>query len=87
MHMQTPPVTAHPAEPITVKSLRFGIDRARITAARRGFDRSGVSVSDWARERGFDIKLVHAILSGRRTCLRGQSHRIAVALGIKDGEA
>ena len=48
---------------------------------------NGVNVSAWARERGFDVNLVHQVLAGRRACLRGSSHAIAVALGIKGGEA
>lgn len=47
----------------------------------------GVNVSAWARDRGFDVNLVHQVLAGRRTCIRGTSHAIAVALGIKGGEA
>lgn len=43
----------------------------------------GLSVVDWANERGFAVALVYAVLSGRRKCLRGESHRIAVALGLK----
>lgn len=53
--------------------------------ARGKFHRSGKSVVDWARENGFCINLVYEVLNGKRKCLRGQSHRIAVRLGIKDG--
>lgn len=48
---------------------------------------NGVNVSAWARDRGFDVHLVHHVLAGRRSCMRGTSHAIAVALGIKGGEA
>lgn len=48
---------------------------------------NGVNVSAWARDRGFDVNLVHHVLAGRRACMRGTSHAIAVALGIKGGEA
>lgn len=57
--------------------------RARAAAAREQFVASGTNVSEWARERGFSLKLVHSILRGDRSCRRGESHRIAVALGIK----
>lgn len=56
---------------------------ARALSARGQFIASGTNVSEWARERGFSLTLVHQVLSGRRRCIRGESHRIAVALGIK----
>lgn len=59
---------------------------AALKAARDRFHRSGKSVVAWARENGFTVNLVYEVLNGRRKCLRGQSHRIAVKLGIKNGE-
>lgn len=49
------------------------------------FLNSGISVSEWARVRGFSVGLVYQILDGKRRCERGQSHRIAVELGLKKG--
>jgi len=46
--------------------------------------RNGITVADWARERGFGPQLVYAVLTGRRQCVRGQSHDIAIALGLKE---
>ncbi len=46
---------------------------------------SGVSVAEWARENKFSSGLVYQVLEGRRKCVRGQSYRIAIALGLKDG--
>lgn len=46
---------------------------------------SGISVSEWARQNGFSASLVYQILEGNRRCIRGQSHQIAVALGLKQG--
>lgn len=57
--------------------LRAAIVRSRLYA-------NGVNVSEWARHHGFQPKHVHAVLSGARACRRGESHRIAVALGLKD---
>ena len=57
--------------------------RQRANAVREQFIASGTNVSEWARERGFGVRLVHQILGGERSCRRGESHRIAVALGIK----
>ncbi len=43
----------------------------------------GVTIKEWAEDRGFSPALVYSVLSGQRKCLRGQSHRIAKALGLK----
>lgn len=56
---------------------------ARCAAARSQFQASGTNISEWARAHGFEPRLVHMILGGNRRCLRGESHRIAVALGLK----
>lgn len=53
--------------------------------AREAFHRSGKSVVSWAKAEGFCPQLVYLVLSGQRKGLRGQSHKIAVRLGIKDG--
>jgi gp16 family phage-associated protein len=50
---------------------------------RAEFRAVGVSVADWAREHGFSVELTRMVLAGQRKCLRGQSHKIAVALGMK----
>lgn len=63
----------------------FGFIRAP-ALVRQTIEGSGVSISEWARENGFAAGLVYAVLNGRRKCLRGQSYRIAVALGLKRGE-
>jgi gp16 family phage-associated protein len=55
-------------------------------ARDRTFTRTGVSQAEWAREHDVNKTLVSQILSGQRKCLRGQSHRIAVLLGIKAGD-
>jgi len=47
------------------------------------FRDQGVSVRAWAKERGFNPGLVYSVLRGERKCLRGQSHAVAVALGLK----
>jgi gp16 family phage-associated protein len=54
--------------------------------ARAIFEASGWSVAEWARLQGFSTGLVYQVLEGRRKCMRGQSHKIAVALGLKPGE-
>lgn len=54
---------------------------------RREFALRGLSIAEWARLRGFSTALVYQVLSGERPAVRGQSHRIAVALGLKEGVA
>ncbi len=45
--------------------------------------RAGGSIRTWANSRGFNPRLVYAILRGERKCLRGESHKIAKELGMK----
>lgn len=52
---------------------------------RAEFDRIGVSIAAWARKNGFQRGLVYEVLASRRRCKRGNSHKIAVLLGLKDG--
>lgn len=52
---------------------------------RHEFEQRGISISEWARTRGFSTALVYQVMSGKRKALRGQSHQIAVALGMKQG--
>ncbi len=47
------------------------------------FRENGISVVDWAIENRFSPALVYAVMNGKRKCLRGESHQIAVALGMK----
>lgn len=49
-------------------------------------ENSGISIAEWARKNRFSCGLVYQVLEGKRRCLRGQSHRIAVALGLKAGQ-
>jgi len=53
--------------------------------ARDWLEYLGVTIAQWSRDNGFNQTLVHEVLSGRRPCKRGQSHNIAVALGMKAG--
>jgi len=58
----------------------------RLSAEQRAwknFRDAGVNVKEWARSRGFNPALVYSVLRGERKCLRGQSHEVAVALGLK----
>lgn len=60
-------------------------DEERRALARTKFSRTGLSIRKWARQFGVSERLVTEVLAGRRKGVRGQSHKIAVALGLKDG--
>ena len=47
--------------------------------------RRGETVCGWARDHGFNPRLVRAVIYGYVKGKWGESHKIAVALGIKDG--
>lgn len=58
---------------------------------RDEFSRRGMSISGWAKNRGYSPNLAYDIINDddsnpRRKCLRGESHNIAVELGLKEGE-
>jgi len=56
-----------------------------VDEVRHEFEVRGLSIAAWARTHGYSSQLVYQILSGRTRCLRGQSHQIAVHLGLKRG--
>lgn len=59
--------------------------KAKAAAFRRGLRRRGTTVVAWAKQHEVSEKLVHEVLAGRKKGLRGESHKIAVLLGLKDG--
>ena len=50
---------------------------------REAFKATGVTVAEWAEAGGFRRENVYAVLTGRLKGHRGESHRIAQALGLK----
>lgn len=56
-----------------------------LAEARAEFRRSGKSVREWALNHGLSVNLTYMVLAGQRPGFRGQSHKIAVLLGVKDG--
>lgn len=56
-----------------------------IEEARRDLERRGKSIKQFAREIGVSERIVYGLLQGRFIGRRGQAHRAAVLLGIKDG--
>jgi len=56
-----------------------------IKKAREYFNRTGQTLTGWAKKHGYSPCMVSAVLNGKTKCMRGQAHEIAVKLGIKDG--
>lgn len=54
--------------------------------ARKRITRTGKTIKAWAHEHGFDEATVAQVLRGHNKGSRGVGHKIAVTLGIKDGE-
>ena len=53
--------------------------------ARAMFQDTGVSKAAWARAHKVSRAVVYQVLAGKKKGVRGQSHKIAVLLGIKRG--
>ncbi len=53
--------------------------------ARAALDRKGVSIAEFCRRYELNRNLVSDLLNGRKKGRRGEAHRAAVLLGIKDG--
>lgn len=47
---------------------------------------SGISVAQWATANSLNVMIVYGVLSGRRKGSRGEAHRAAILLGLKEGE-
>ena len=54
--------------------------------ARAELQSKGVSITQWALANKFSPNMVFEVLGGRKKCVRGQAHQIAIKLGLKDGE-
>lgn len=54
-------------------------------SARERLERQGISVKKFAESNGIHVSTVYAVLNGQKKCLRGEAHKAAVLLGIKDG--
>ena len=53
--------------------------------ARADLDRRGISIAEFSRKHDLNKNLVSDLLNGRVKGRRGEAHRAAVLLGIKDG--
>lgn len=52
---------------------------------KKNLRQKGMTIKAWAEMNGFQISSVRAVLSGHNQGNYGESHKIAVALGMKDG--
>lgn len=53
--------------------------------ARAALDRQGISIAEFCRKHDLNKNLVSDLLNGRKKGKRGQSHKAAVLLQIKEG--
>lgn len=53
---------------------------------RAEFDRKGASIAEWARENNLSPQRVYDVLQKRNKGKRGEAHKAAVLLGLKEGE-
>lgn len=58
-----------------------------IEQARAQLDARGESIAEFARRKNVNARAVYQLLYGEKKGRRGESHRAAVALGIKAGVA
>ena len=50
---------------------------------KQDFEKRGVSFASWAKEHKYKYGTVIAVINGANKGRRGEAHRVAVALGIK----
>ena len=53
--------------------------------AKAWLEHQGKSVQEFAREYGVDPAPGYQVLAGRKKGKRGEAHKVAVLLGMKDG--
>lgn len=53
--------------------------------ARAELDRRGISIAELSRTHALNKNMVSDLLNGRKKGKRGEAHRAAVLLGIKEG--
>lgn len=82
--MQPKPATK-PKPRNSGRKQRPGPSQALLDRARRELDEAGISVSEWARANNFSRATVVDVLLGRRAGHHGEAHRVALALGLKQG--
>lgn len=61
------------------------ISEQALDAARSRLSHDGETVQAWAARHDVSPSTVYEVLAGRKKCRRGDAHRVAVLLGIKEG--
>lgn len=61
------------------------IDKERAARARAAIERIGISQAALARALGVSKGIMHEVIRGRLRGARGDAHKVAVALGLKEG--
>jgi gp16 family phage-associated protein len=61
-------------------------EKKALAKVRIEMQAAGISVAEWSRANGFARTTVVDVLLGRRAGHRGEAHRVAVALGLKEGQ-
>lgn len=54
-------------------------------SARERLEKQGITIRAFAEEHDLHESTVYAVINGQKKCLRGEAHRAAVLLGIKEG--
>jgi len=54
--------------------------------AAQALQEKGLSVNKWSSMHGFKPQIVRNVLANKSKCRIGKSHKIAVLLGMKEGE-
>ncbi len=57
-----------------------------LALARQNLVSRGLTVQAFSKQHSLHPSTVYAVLNGQKKCLRGEAHRAAVLLGIKQGE-
>lgn len=49
------------------------------------FRKAGITINEWSKKHGFKPQAVSLVIGGKVKCYYGNAHKIAVLLGLKDG--
>lgn len=64
-------------------SVATATNSERIKQVKADLVARGVSQADFARDHGLDYNVMQMVLQGRLKGMRGEAHRVMVALGLK----
>lgn len=56
-----------------------------IQEVREDFSRKGLTIRQWAMQKGVNEKTVYAVIEGLNKGKYGAAHEVAVLLGLKEG--